>query len=718
MEKKVTGKMAYTKNKSKSETKKKRVESQAKREAEELLRSDREGDLVDDSGINMDSRERKRLAKARAEEANKSRAKEREEDEESIKKLKRRGKKHKNQEGSTPRFGMEELPYYFTPSFMHHNGRVAAALEMYVRPGSNRNLTYSQVIDMIPVNSLDGVDMHLVINDSLIKHDEKKRIIRQNAEGGKETIEDTQATGTKQDRKNESTRAAQKADVEDYVDYEMILDSADPVVVFKINLIIVGDTEDLVDEQIEILNTLMDQRHEGARWDSLGGDQLNRFTKMFERLPHDRFSMTSTGANYSGLNFSVNAGLNDPKGLPIGIDALSLAASTSFFDMHGSTDKQALIAIPRSSNMARYSRPDAHRQPSSASIMAQCVANHFSLNRKRVHHVVINDFDYFENGLYYRPRETADLFETFDVSHMTINPLQGFGAIESVVPIYGRLIQKIVNIFDVMNNLKLTQEERAVILDIVDRFYFNQNLWISDAELYPKRTRIVGIKNPETYPTMGTLINEFTTLATRASRDNRELKADRIDTLGAILRQSITANMGILGRPTSITESNAPQVYYSFKSIESAQIRQIQFLNLIDYIIYTASEGDLIVIHGADELWKRVLDMVAESIQAAQDRGVKFLFTFDSVASQASQVDKWADIFTMQGSYYTDLDSDVDWSIVGKSLPEEVQMFEKALNSNLSPTIRSQMMAKSGSQVLIHRHMGDVNNFVHLNVLV
>lgn len=76
------------------------------------------------------------------------------------------------------------------------------------------------------------------------------------------------------------------------------------------------------------------------------------------------------------------------------------------------------------------------------------------------------------------------------------------------------------------------------------------------------------------------------------------------------------------------------------------------------------------------------------------------------------------DMFEMQDKYYTDLDTDVDWVIIGKSRPEEVKLFQTALNKDLSMTIENMMQSKNENQILVHRSAGDVNNFVQASFII
>lgn len=615
---------------------------------------------------------------------------------------------------------IDDNPYYFSPSFFTHNGRVGTVVQLYVRTGSNIHMGFVDVIDLVPTDSMSGIEMFFCVDDMIIKGDEKKRLIQENASGGRDTIKDTIEHGTKEETEQAAAIIMQQAELADYDDYETVIENARPIVGFRVSLIIIGETQEQIEAQLKTLNISLSKSHEGAQWDSLGGEAYNRVVTMFKRYEGSRFDMTSTGENYSGLNFTMSAGLIDARGVPVGVDAMSVTGSNSMFDFDSYLDKQAIIAAPASATVPLYvdDRVTLH-PPTLSSVAAQTAANQIVMNGHRAHHIVLNDFDYFLDGLFYRPTETKEIFKKYDVAKTTINPLQGFGDIEQVVPVYNRLVQKIVNIFNVLEDLKLEQDEKAIILNAVQQFYFAQDLWKDNAHLYPKRTRIVGIETPETYPTMGIMLNDFTTLAQRAARDNRELKADKIDTLYSILNQALSSNMGILGSTTSITETRAPQVYYDFENVDTARLKQVQFLNLIEYVIHTALPGDVIVLHGMEKLYKTVASMTLEAIKAAQKNRIRFIFAFDTLtATEDSSVDEFLDVFSMKGLFYQDLDFDVDYSLIGRCLPDEVDKFEAAMNTELSDRIRHSMMRKSQNQVLFHRHRGDVNTFVNMNVII
>ena len=65
------------------------------------------------------------------------------------KKDKKKNSKDNNREEVD--YFLEKSPYYISPSFISHNGRHASILTLYVRIGTNRQMTFTDVLDFIPI---------------------------------------------------------------------------------------------------------------------------------------------------------------------------------------------------------------------------------------------------------------------------------------------------------------------------------------------------------------------------------------------------------------------------------------------------------------------------------------------------------------------------------------------------------------------------------------
>ena len=67
---------------------------------------------------------------------------------------------------------------------------------------------------------------------------------------------------------------------------------------------------------------------------------------------------------------------------------------------------------------------------------------------------------------------------------------------------------------------------------------------------------------------------------------------------------------------------------------------------------------------------------------------------------------------------YNNLSKEVDWSMVGKCQPEEVEKYARATVMALGTTVENRMQSNAGCQVLLHRSMTQTNNFVHLDLML
>jgi len=629
-----------------------------------------------------------------------------------------------NQEFPERDFLVDDYPFTFEPSYYEHNGLHHAILQFYVRPGSNKNLSHEDIIKFIPISTLENTSINIINDDNIIKGDPKKLIIKRNSAGNKGVLEETDEEETNKQEDTKSDKDQRQSQFDDYAEYEDIIDSSDPIVVFRWSLLVIGHTREEVEDQIEIINQDLDKNLDGAQWDSLPGEQIERLQNLFLTIPQDENELTATNYNYSGLDLALNSGLSDPEGLPLGSNFLSLYKSNIYFDFENSTQKQATIAIPRNSNaIPLYAMPPEDEDAEfndlpSSSLIAQYAANQFNFYGHRVHHVVLNDFNYFENNLYYREPTLKDIFDRFDVMDVTINPLQGFGPVEDAVRIYSSLRQKNQNLFNILMNFEMTQSQTALVLEALSSFYQDRGYWSAEASKKPKLSRITNIKDPETYETLIAFLSFFDTLSKRYLKDGYESKATDVDTLKSILESALDEYTNVLAQTTTIQESKAMQVYYEFGRIESLKLKHIQLVNIMDYIVDSASRGDVIIIHGFDQVLSKVSDMVIESIQNAQKRGIRFLFCFDTIESRETADGKLNDIFEMKKKFYKDLDTDMDWTLVGRLLPEELPKFKDALNQQLGRTVESCLLHKSQDLALLHRAYGSVNDFVNLQFII
>ena len=603
--------------------------------------------------------------------------------------------------------------------FYTSNGIVGSILKLYVAPGTNRNMSFRAVLNLLPKPSKD-VKLTFIVRDVSIKGEEKQKIINKNTYDNIASKRAQNADATDREKDDAKAKMIQQTELDDYTNYQITASDATPLIVYDIFLIAEATSQEKIKTQIKSINTLLDKTYQGLSFYVQAGKQLDLLQSLYRDLEKTKIQKSSTGNNYALLNFAISEGLKDKTGVPIGLDTKAIVTSSTLFDFDKYTKSQAFIAIPKSSILRRYLVDDHHYTTSS--YLAQAVANNIVANRpnNKIFHIVLNDFKYLNDERYYMNDFNKGLLKEYDMTKLTINPLQGFGEYNEIQQVYERLIQKIADIFDILLDFNLETADKAIILDAIERFYFEQSLWSPEVLDYPKRARIIKVKRPDLYPTLNLFINTFTNLVTVALKDKRELKADRIDTLQSILRQALTTYQNILGKTTSIDFDLAAykQIYYTFNNVDSLAIKQVQFLNIFDFVRYISKPGDTIIIHGMDQLYQKTTDMAYNAIENAKKKGLTLLYSFDTVTAPSQKLGKMTDMFSMKELYYHDLNTDVDWSVVGNCSVDDVDKFEKVLRMSVGAQIRNQMMERSYSQVLIHRDKGHIDNFTSLDFII
>lgn len=595
--------------------------------------------------------------------------------------------------------------YYLQDGFAYRYGKVSCMTKLNVRVGSNQNLSMNDVIDMIPISQQKDVNLFFISISRVYTKSARDRLIKSNAIKNKRSIE----TSDKKDLELTSDQEIAKSELTDYDEYERLVGTSEPIVSFALRVLIVSDSREHIEEFIETTNLHYSQQYDGLslEFDAVSAEVQNN---LFSLLDEPENELSSTASNFSKMNFSVDPGISDEKGWPFGVDAYSLTASTALVDFDRYFQKQAFICMQPSARLLQYDTDTRHIPVSS--VCALFASQQSYCRNARVTHLILNDVDL--HSCFESSEKFKQECEFVDMSRITVNPLQGFGDINDVMNIFIRIKEKIINIFDVIKDLSLSDSDRATILEALEHFYFSHSLWSADADKYPKRTYITQIKEPELYPTMGMFLNEFTSMAYAAQRENAEIRSDRIKVLESLLRDALASYIHIIGRTTSLQPQRSRQAFYSYSNIESDKVKQIQYLNTLEPISANLKKGDVLVLHGVNQLWLPVLKMTHSIFESLKKRGIRLLLAFDTISSMETPSAKLCDVFDLKGLFYDDLDADVDWSLIGTCLPAEVDKLSDAFNAHFSSIVSSALQTKAFNLALFHRRYDMKNAFIYI----
>lgn len=466
-------------------------------------------------------------------------------------------------------------------------------------------------------------------------------------------------------------------------------DDTEKGVVYIMYIAIKSKTVDGIDRQLKQFEDYYTGIHSESMNDKLKyfvlepviGRVASSYDHLFDSLEDDNeYASTSTQENFSGLDFPILPTLQDEVGLPIGYDPYAVAKNRIIFDFVGSTKSKAVIAIPTNASDIYFSYKKNDTTAPISSVLAMTCANQFVMEGRRVSHIVLNDFDYFDltnAELNYNDKEFVSVI---DVSKKSVNAIQPFGEKKDQEKLYKSYQKKIVAIFQILQNFTMPEYSQSILQETLRQTYAVKN-WSSDSDIYIERQKLVG-QDPSLFPTIGDSFNShFRTAIDVSLQNNMEKKATLQDNLKISLEGIISQNMTLLGRKTELTPPTAYQTFYDFRAVGDTATKQIQFVNLLNFIGASLKEGDLIVIHGADVIDKRLYGIyLHDELDIIQSRGIKVLYSFDTTSES---VVNGSSIFELGDNLlYQNFMLDIDWSIIGRVDDSTLKLLEKKIYRN------------------------------------
>lgn len=580
-------------------------------------------------------------------------------------------------------------------NYVYQDGYFSTILSVYVPFGRGVNLEVGDVIRIFDTVVFDGVEIKYVTKhqkmsgkffDKLVEKFRETSIMESDLSSSKGESENK---GTDQEggsdelgnvirvKRNHHRKAYQQAQA----------DKMTPAV-YRWDFKLTCQSAELLDKQLQAIKDNYDGLADGENsskklQDILliphTGRQLQAMNDLFSQLDEeDRANAVSTQDNYSGLDIYVSTTLIDDNGVPVGYDSNSKQGGQVFIDFVGSMPRNGVIAIPESQSVKRYWAEHMSKPAPSASILSQAVANQFALEGRKVAHMVLNDYDYFQTqGAHFTGYK--DGFEKIDMSMVSVNPLQLEGQREDQGTIYENIQSKMALIMDVLMGFTLESADQVNVKKAVAEV-LSRGFWSSDAKQYPLKGKLVG-QRWDTYPRVGSVITSLKRQMSSQKDGNTDYQIDRINKVVNSLELVFESNKSLIGRATNLPKLTKSQTYYEFSKVGGDRFKMVQFVNLLNNLSQMLNRGDLLVIHGMQVLDTRIFgEYLKEEFKEIQKRGVRVLFSFDNTTTPHN-----SSIFSLdKGLLYNSFTNDIDWSFVGYVPKEEFGELEKLYRQRMT----------------------------------
>lgn len=609
--------------------------------------------------------------------------------------------------------------YEYTGSFIKANGRYGSVLKLYNHFGLNRNHSFGWFVNVLPSVNEQGVRAYFIEKSKPLTDKEQNQVVSK-ISNTTNALDNEENDSKKEGQGNITTKMRQSSDLKKALDADSEKDIA---IDSETRILFAGSNPDSIYKEIKSVNHQYKTYINGLSMISSAGDQENLFKSLLEPPEGSKFEQCMMSREYAGFDHALRKGLDDDKGVPVGKLWTSLSGGIAMMDLNGTFNNKIICAAQKGSYIYEYDK----KLPA-ASMWGQKIANHAMTNGHKTFHIVLNKFRYegeeTGKGKFKCSPIVNNVLEHVDLAKGGLNPLEMFGERENLTEIYETNLGKIAHIFYLISNRTLRPEMKTELEEQLGLFYEKQGMWDKQAEAYPERTRVLNIRNHETYPRFADFLYRLTNNETKVRKKGTEKEVYDAKFLKSIMKRILGSHYQTFNMHTTLPDYTDPdkfQYYYELGRLGANQdVQEAQFLNSFDYISNAAMDNDIIMIHGIDRISVETLEYIKQRIERVEEKGVRLAFLFDNIGNGKSEgkEDKsssgveYADIFNTEGILYTNFETQFDYSILGTMSPGDFEKYQNLVRQELPDDIRNLLVSDDDLQYLVRRKGDQTSNFV------
>ncbi|MET3959844.1 hypothetical protein ABIE52_006779 [Rhodococcus sp. OAS809] len=407
------------------------------------------------------------------------------------------------------------------------------------------------------------------------------------------------------------------------------------------------------------------------------GEQRQELAGLFAKNDEKRgngFHMTST--EFAGSYSLVTNGLSDPAGEFVGKMGGDYNNSAILFEVD--RWKHHVVLADQALNHAL----DRARV---VDMWGSKISQAALLNNHRVVHLVLNGADLDKLG-----PPLTNLTARLDMTRGDVNMFELFGSRKDQLSLYGIHLTKLV----LMAEQALGAADPAAISiirselkDRLTEFYVDQKMWARSAEKNQEKLRLVGLDHNEV-PLLQHFVPYLDTMYKRLlQQGNQDVEAQKaIKTLQGVFKDMLSANSDLFNQPTSDainSATSARRVIYDFSGLvnRSKGLAMAQLVNVVGFAVASLSEGDVLLIHGADQI-------TDDQVQAYLDSQFERLFRLGARVGYL-----YENPDSMLANQRFNRFERADYTVLGPMAKETITHYEAALHTAVPRELKTLLAA-------------------------
>lgn len=457
-------------------------------------------------------------------------------------------------------------------------------------------------------------------------------------------------------------------------------------------LLLKADSLELLDKTVDSIKQAYIERFgtiDAGSYEACQREELGALFKHPSKQRGRRFNFTST--EFAGSYSLVTKGLDDKQGEYVGKMTDDVNNAAILFDVDAYSH-HVCIANSQFDNTKE-------RNPITgywcSKLSQSCL-----MHNGRVVHMIFDSTQLDELG-----PKLGGITRKINLSRGDINMFEMFGdpGKDDEMSIFSEQLQKISLMLEQLH--PLTSEQRGLTLgvlkEILERYYVDQRMWYKDAVNNKAAIRILGLPHRQ-YPRLSMFVSYIAMEHTKANAAD-VVDHQRVEALG-ILKVAFNEMLNtdgdlfnVITNPEIDDVDRSARAIYDFSDlmIRGNGLAMAQFVNIVSYAVRSLKKGDLVVIHGVENIVDAVKEYVERQFEALYRRGGRVCFAYN-------------DIDKCFGDQTFNRFDQADYTIFGPFTPNQVDQYQKLINQRIPANLVRNLTKKGMTRTFIRRNGANV----------
>lgn len=464
-------------------------------------------------------------------------------------------------------------------------------------------------------------------------------------------------------------------------------------------LLVKAPTLGLLEDSVAKIEGLYTERFATIRAEPYAGEQrreLSTLTRYNEKKRGRGFYFTST--EFAGSYSLVTNGLSDPNGEFVGSMLGDLNNSATLFETNGYEHYAVVADEAVSTHLGRETV---------ANMWCSKLGQSALLDNASVVHIVLDEANLDKLGPGF-----DGITSRVNLNSGDVNMFEMFGDRKDQLAIWPAQMQKLVLMFQ---QLYKTEDESvgSIIANeletMLTQFYVDKGMWAHNAKENRHRLRLVGIPHdqvPQLHVFQAYLDMKLKALRASSTQDQDQIRAYNV--LTGVVRNLLSSNGSLFDNFTASAIDgvrDSKRVVYNFSDLmrRGEGVAMAQLINVIGFAIGKLGMGDVVIIHGTENIDDGVKKYIDTQFKQLFQRGGRVVYSYNDINEMLADAD------------FNRFDA-ADFTLLGPMRQPTIEKYQTLLGKRLPNKLLTELSVREPKKPRTFLRRGATNVIFHLDL--